>query len=513
MILNMKNVVKFIIPLILVIAIPLVLFLEKKENNIQRFDQVTQKVFDQFHPTGLSIAVVQNGEIIFTKNLGYANSQEMMFLDNKDIFNIASCTKAFTTAAIGKLVEDSLLSWDDKVIDYIPDFKLTDDCITKNLNIKDILSHRSGLSTFDGDLLWYNTTYTNEEVINRMQYLPIPYDFRTRFGYQNNMFMIAGEIIEEVTGQSWEHFIRQTFLVPLEMNDTRTSNDQFDGTENIAYPHFKDSVIGIYDFEATKPAASIWSNTRDLSHWVMMWLNNGKWKNQQILDKNTIRILQSPQTILPVSEQRESWGTHFRNYALGWSTYDYNGLKIVEHNGGMPGYISKVAMIPEKNLGIIILNNGFDVYGNDALFYSIVDIVTEKNTNNWIEYYLSINEESKLDEQKFNEERLLTKDTTIKPTSSLKNFVGTYQDKMYGNAQVILENGTLTLTLLPAKEIFYSKMEHWNKNTFKIVFKDPFLPYGLVTFEMSDQNKVTGFKIDLPSHDFHFNNLDFKKIN
>ncbi len=509
----MKNIVKFIIPLILVIAIPLILLIQKKENNIQQFDQVTQKVFDQFHPTGLSVAIVQDGEIIFSKNLGYANASNMDFLDGKDIFNIASCTKAFTAAAIGKLVEDSLVSWNDKVVDYLPEFKLKDQYITQHLTLKDILSHRSGFSTFDGDLLWYNTLYTNDEVISRMQYLPIPYDFRTRFGYQNNMFMLAGEIIEKVTGQTWENYIHQTFMVPLEMNNSRTSNDQFEGTENIAYPHFKDSVIGIYDFEASKPAASIWSNTRDLSHWVMMWLNNGKWKDLQILDPKTIRTLQSPQTILPVSEQRESWGTHFRNYALGWSTYDYNGLKIVEHNGGMPGYISKVALIPERNLGVIILNNGFDVFGNDALFYSIVDIVTNKNTNNWVEYFIAEKDEAKKREQKFNEERLLTKDTTIKPTTALRNFVGKYLDEMYGYARVTLDNKMLTLTLLPAKQVFYSTMEPWKKNTFKVVFKDPFLPYGLITFETNNKNQITGFKIDLPSHDFHFKNLDFKKVN
>lgn len=508
----MKNVVKYIIPLILVVAIPLILFIQKKENNIQQFDQITQKVFDQFHPTGLSVAVVQDGEIIFSKNLGYANASKMDFLDGKDIFNIASCTKAFTAAAIGKLVEDSLVAWNDKVVDYIPEFKLEDPYITQHLTLKDILSHRSGFSTFDGDLLWYNTSYTNDEVINRMQYLPIPYDFRTRFGYQNNMFMLAGEIIEKVTGQSWENYIYQTFMVPLEMNDTRTSNDQFDGTEHIAYPHFKDSVIGIYDFEASKPAASIWSNTRDLSHWVMMWLNNGKWKDQQILDPKTIRTLQSAQTILPVSEQSESWGTHFRNYALGWSTYDYNGLKIVAHNGGMPGYISKVALVPEKNLGIIILNNGFDVYGNDALFYSVVDIVNEKPVNNWVNYYLAQKEESKQKDREFNEKRLLTRDTTIYPTLALEKFTGIYKDIMYGRAKIELENAKLKITLLPAKELFFSTMEHWNKNTFKVVFNDPFLPYGLVTFETTGKNEITGFKIDLPSHDFHFKNLDFKKI-
>lgn len=509
----MKNIVKFVIPFILVIAVPLILFVQKKENDLQKYDRVTQNVFDEFHPTGISVAIIQDGEIIYQKALGYRNAISMSFLGNNDIFNIASCTKAFTAAGIGKLVQEGLLSWDDKVTDYIPKLKLADEYITKNLTIKDMLSHRTGLGTFYGDLLWYNTTYTNKEVIDRMQYLPILYDFRTKFGYQNNMYMLAGEIIENVTGQSWEKFIQNNFLEPLEMNDSRTSSDQFDGTENLALPHYQDSVIGVYYFQATKPAASIWSNTRDLTNWAVMWLNNGTWKNNQILSPETIKMLISPQTILPVSEERENFGIHFRNYALGWSTYDYNARKIIEHNGGMPGYISKVALIPEENMAVIILNNGFDVYGNDALFYSIVDIATNHYTTNWVDHFLSKKNEDIRSEKESSEKRLATKNTDIKPSTSIEKLTGLFQDKIYGDAEIRIDNNELILTLLPAKMVFSGKLEHWNENTFKVVFKDPFLPYGLVQFNLDKNKNVLGFRIDLPSSDFHFNNLDFKKKN
>ncbi|MDA3953837.1 MAG: serine hydrolase, partial [Bacteroidales bacterium] len=479
----MKNIVKFVLPLILVIAIPLLLFLQKKDNDLQKYDNITQTIFDEFHPTGLSMAIIQDGAIIYQKALGYKNASNVDFLDYYDIFNIASCTKAFTAAGIGKLVDEGLLSWNDRVIDYIPNFKLADEYITNNLTLKDILSHRTGLGTFYGDLLWYNTTYTNEEVINRMQYLPINYNFRTLFGYQNNMYMIAGEIIERVTGQSWEEFIQQTFLDPLEMSDTRTSSDQFNGTEEIAFPHFNDSIIGIYYFRATKPAASIWSNPRDLANWATMLLNNGKWKNDQILTKETVRNLMSAQLAFPVSEERESLGIHFLNYALGWSTYDYNGRKIIEHNGGMPGYISKVALIPEDNMAIIILNNGFELYGNNALFYSIIDIATKQYTNDWVEYYSNKKIESNKLEKEFNANRLATKNTEIEASLELNEYTGIFQDKMYGNAEIKIENYELICTLLPAKKVFTSKLEHWNGNAFKIVFKDPFLPFGIINFE------------------------------
>ncbi len=509
----MKNIVRYVIPLILVIAIPILIFLQKKENDLQKFDRITQKVFEEFNPTGISVAIVKDGEIVYEKSLGYKNIDNMSFLNNQAIFNIASCSKAFTAAAIGKLVENGLLSWDEKVVDYIPEFKLADECITSSLTIKDILSHRTGLGTFYGDLLWYNTSYTNGEVINRMQFLPITKEFRSEFGYQNNMYMIAGKIVENVTGQDWETYIKENFFDPLEMNDSRTSSDKFDGTENIAFPHYNDTLIGIYYFLANKPAASIWSNTRDLANWATMFLNNGKWNGKQILSPETIKELTAAQTILSVSEERAESGIHFRNYALGWSTYDYNGRKIIEHNGGMPGYISKVALVPEENLAIIILNNGFDSYSNNTLFFSYVDVVTKQYTKDWASHYSEQQKSSEEKQRELKNKRDASKNSNVQASLPLEQYPGLYADEMYGNAEVKIENNELELTLIPAKKVFTSKMKHWANNTFRVDFKDPFLPYGLIHFEIDKSNQITGFKIDLPNSDFHFQNLNFKKVN
>jgi CubicO group peptidase (beta-lactamase class C family) len=509
----MKIAVRFILPLILVIAIPLVLFYQKKDSESKQFDRAAQQVFNSFSPSGLSIAVVKEGTIVYERTFGYKNASTMDFMDNGAIFNIASCSKAFTAACIGKLVQEGLISWTDKVVDYIPEFKLADDCITNQMSIQDLLSHRSGLRTFEGDLLWYNTNLTDEEIIQKMQYLPVTKEFRSDYGYQNNMFMIAGEIIERITGITWEKFVTQNFFVPLEMNDTRSSNDAFDGTENIAYPHYNDSVMDIFDFEGSKPAASIWSNPRDLVKWVDLFLNNGKYKNIEILSPEIISKLTSPQTILKISDEMASFGTHFRTYTLGWFAYDYQGYKILEHDGSMPGYISKVAMIPEKKVGIIILNNGFDFYCNDALMLAITDIILGKSVNNWVEYYQEKNRESVQYEKELETERTSKRELNTNPSVDLSSYTGTYSDKMYGNAKVELENNGLKITLLPTAKVFTSNMEHWQNNTFKVVFNDPYLPFGLINFNLDNSSKkVTGFTIDLPSSDFNFSILDFKKV-
>jgi CubicO group peptidase (beta-lactamase class C family) len=508
----MKNIVKFILPLILVIAIPIILFYNKKDNELKQFDKASEQVFNAFSPTGLSIAIVKEGSVVYEKVFGYKNAETMDFMDNSAVFNIASCSKAFTAACIGKLVQEGLISWDDKVIDYIPEFKLADDCITNQMNIQDLLSHHSGLKTFEGDLLWYNTQYTNQEIISRMHYLPITRKFRSDYGYQNNMFMIAGEIIERITGITWEKFVTQNFFAPLEMYDTKSSNDAFNGKENLALPHYTDSLIDVFDFEGGKPAASIWSNPKDLANWVGMFMNDGKYKNVEILSPEIVKKLTSPQTILRVSEESESFGNHFKTYALGWYAYDYQGYKILEHDGSMPGYISKVAMIPEKKIGIIILNNGFDFYCNDALMLTITDIILGKSVNNWVEYYENRRRESAQYEKDQTAERMAKRELNTQPTVALKNFTGIYSDKMYGNAQVDISGEQLKLTLLPAAKLFTSTMEHWHHNSFKIVFNDPYLPFGIVTFEVDDKTKkVKGFTIDLPSSDFNFSILDFRK--
>ncbi|MFQ5753297.1 MAG: serine hydrolase, partial [bacterium] len=411
----------------------------------------------------------------------------------------------------GRLVEEEKLNWDDKVIDYMPEFRLADPYITKELNMKDILSHRSGLATFYGDLLWYETNYDNQEIIKRMRYLPIKNDFRSEFGYQNNMFMIAGEIIYKITGQTWSEFVYEKLFQPLEMVESKTCSQDLTKNQDIAHPHIKGklSELPIY---RPNPAGTIFSSVDEMSHWIIMLLNGGRWQGQQILNTNTIEELFSAQTILNVSSFMKKNGSHFHAYGLGWFLFDYAGKKIVEHDGGMPGYISKVTLVPEEKLGLVILTNDLNNL-TGALRYKILDTFLTGRQKDWAKEYLQYKKarEKRLEKQKSERAAKRAKNTT--PSLELAGYTGTYQDKMYGNAKVEIKNNELWLTLLPTKEKFVSKMEHWHYDTFRIKFKDEFLPEGFVTFSFNSNGEVTGFKIDLPNPDFHFFNLDFKKIN
>jgi CubicO group peptidase (beta-lactamase class C family) len=468
--------------------------------------------FRGFGTTGLSLAVVKDGEMIYSGGFGLKSVTDQSPMDPRAVFNIASCSKAFTAASIALLVERKLVNWDDKVIDYIPGFQLADPWITAQLTLRDLLCHRSGLGTFYGDLLWYGTDYTDEEILSRLRHLPLNQQFRSEFGYQNNLYMVAGLVVKAVTGLTWEEFIQKNFFDPLGMKDTRGSSDQLRSGDNIAFGHIQGKQQAIFDFNGAKPAASIYSSVEDLSKWIAALLEGIK-GGSSVLAKESIRTLWSAHTIIPVSPNSESWGIHFRAYALGWNTFDYGGRKIVEHDGGMPGYISKVCLVPEENLGFVILNNGQDFQVNDALRYKLLDHFLQKTpARDWDATFLGFRNNGALYESGAKAQRAASQMKGTQPSLDLKAYTGMFEDPSYGTAKVELSGKELNLTFMPTKTMFTGTLSHWHFDTFKVQFKDDFLTYGLVTFEVGPEGKVQGFRIDLPSDDFQFFELDFKPV-
>ena len=489
------------------------IFFQNHSESLQRLNQRIEETYQTFKPTGLSVAVIKDGKPVLMRSFGIRSQETGEKATNQSLYNIASCTKPFTSAAIAMLVQQGKVKWDDKVREYIPELKLGDPFITENLTIEDILSHRSGLITFMGDLLWYQTDYTNEEIIERMEFLPIDNQFRADYGYQNNMFMIAGEIVERVSGKTWSDFVQQEIFNPLEMSDSRPSNDELMEDDEIAYPHLKGRQVELYDFNATKPAASIMSNVNDLSHWVELVLNEGVYKGDTLLQPGMLTELMSPRTSFKVSKRQEENGTQFRAYALGWSVFDYYGVKVAEHNGGMPGYITKVSVVPGENLGVVVLNNGFDFFTHEVILHEVLDhYLKPGNEKDWIQ--LSQKQKENYTNYKENQRnaRLNSRISGTRPSLKKEQYTGKYKDQMYGKATISIKERELFLTLEPAGDVFSAKMKHWHHDTYRVDFDDPFLPFGLITFRFNSRGEVESFKIDLPSNDFHFDNLKFSKI-
>lgn len=467
--------------------------------------------FNTFKPTGLAVAVVKDGQVVLSKGWGSANTTAGTPVTSSSLFNIASCSKAFTAASIALLVEEGKLRWDDKVSQVLPGFQMSDPYITSQLTVRDLLCHRSGLGTFDGDLLWYGTDYTDQEIMDHLRHLPIRQEFRSEFGYQNNLYTAAGMIVQKITGKTWSQFIQDRFFQPLGMAGSYPSNDELPGGAPVALGHLEGKPQPIYDYAGGKPAAAIYSSVDDMTRWVRMWLGGGKWEGRQVLDPKSIRTLLAGMTPIGVSPIWESWGVHFRQYALGWTLYDYAGKKVAEHSGGMPGYISKVVLVPEAGLGIIALNNGNDGSVDDAVRFKIMDHYLGGGKQDWDKVLKNFADQGDAYQKSETAAREAARVQGTSPSLALAAYAGSYLDKTYGETKVELQGDKLYFTMLPTKTLFTGEMEHFHYNTWKVQFKDPYLPFALVTFDMGPKANVLGFKIDLPNGDFHFYQLDFKK--
>lgn len=479
--------------------------------NTEKLDSLINKIYNDFELTGLSIGILKDSTIIFNKGYGYKEWNTDELVDTETLFGIASLSKAFTAASIGILVDEGKLDWNDRVIDYIPWFQLSDPYVTRELRIVDLLTHRAGFSTFDGDLLWYGTNYSREEILKRFKEMPLKKSFRSEYGYSNIMFLAAGEVIEEVTGKSWDDFVTERIFIPLEMTSTNTSTKQFTENSNVAYPHLGREKLDFLNYDNIGAAASINSTSSDMLKWGMMWLNKGEYKGKEILTEKTVdRILSSYQAI-NVGNSSKINERHFLNTAMGWFLEDRNGRKIIHHSGGLIGYISRFAIVPEDNLSIIVLTND-EAYMIPPLMNYLFDVFAgnlkdEDYFERSLNYFKGKEERESKRKKELEENR--AKETS--PSQTIESFAGIYIDKMYGDAEIKIENDKLHLTLLPAKELFNTELNHWHFDTFSFKFADPFLPEGMITFETNKEGKISGFKIDLPNPDFHFYNLHFIK--
>lgn len=499
---------KKIFILFIVLIIAQLNYAQNPSSNHDSLYQYIDNAFEEFNLHGLSVLIVKNDSIVFDENWGDAGKGQQV--ESESVYNIASCTKAFTGAAMAKLVNEGLIKWDDLVIDYLPDFKLEDEYIASHMTIEDLLSHRNGLGTFYGDLLWYETDRSNEEIIERMQYLPITNRFRDQFGYQNVTYIVAAEILEKVTGKSWSEFMQEEILNPLKMENTAICATDLKKDQKIAYPMIDNEIIG-FSMKHPHAAASLFSSTEDLSRWVRMLLNNGVIEGDTILNAAILEDMMTSRRVKSINGLLRMAGSQFNTYALGWNMYDHNGKKVVEHGGGMPGYISKVCVVPQENLGIVILTNTLSS-APSALQMYILDSYLKEESYDWAKLFADFEKRGKKAEEEEQAERDSTRILNTQASLELEKYVGTYEDKMYGKANITLENGKLHLIFEPAKNMFFSDMEHWHYDTFKVKFADKFLPAGYITFSFDSRRNIEGFKIDLKSSDFHFFNLDFKKL-
>lgn len=331
--------------------------------NSRDIDSLVERTMKAFDVPGIAVAVVKDGKVIHSKGYGVRSLATMKKTDDQTLFGIASNSKAFTAAALGMLVDEGKIKWDDKVRDYIPEFKMYDPYVTEQFTIRDLLTHRSGLGLGAGDLMIFpdSNDFTLKDIINNLRYLKPVSSFRTKYDYDNNMYVIAGEVVARVSGMSWDAFIEKRIFKPLGMAHSAGSYDRLKDKTNVIDPHAavdgKVRVIDRDDLKVGHSAGGIYSSVADLSKWVILQLNNGKYdKDKQLFSEAVHEEMWTPQTIIPV-HGKSPYNTHFGAYGLGFFVSDVKGYKQLSHTGGLEGMVTQITMIPELGLGIIVLTN------------------------------------------------------------------------------------------------------------------------------------------------------------
>ncbi|HEV2864689.1 MAG TPA: serine hydrolase [Pyrinomonadaceae bacterium] len=489
------------------------------DERLREIDEYAARAGRDWNVPGFAVAVVKDDKVVFAKGYGVRELGKPEAVDKDTLFAIASNTKAFTSAALATLVDEGKLKWDDPVTKYLPYFQLYDAYATREMTVRDLVSHRSGLATFGGDLLWFETTYPREEIIRRVRHLRPAYSFRSRYGYQNIMFLAAGEIVPAVTGKSWDDYVREKFFAPLRMTRTTTSHKQLLQTPNIATPHNelrgKLRVIHYDDVDNAGGAAAISSSVADMAQWLRLQLGRGAYEGRAIFSPRQSREMWTPHTVVGgVSEAAERFNptAHFNLYGLGWFLGDYHGRKVVSHGGGLDGMISRVALMPEESLGLVVLTNS-ETPLSSVISNKIFDTFLGVPKRDWSADYLKRRDAGRAAEEAEEKKVEAARAANTKPSLPLEAYAGTYTGVMFGDAKVAVENGRLVVRLAPSPN-FVGDLEHWHYDTFSIRWRDSIVyPFGrgFVTFNLDARGQVDEMKIDVPNPDFDFKELEFKR--
>ncbi|HSD47855.1 MAG TPA: serine hydrolase [Pyrinomonadaceae bacterium] len=486
---------------LLLVAVLAQIALAQNDHNgsLNGFDEYVRKAMQEWETPGVAIVIVKDDQIVLAKGYGVRKIGEPAVVDERTLFAIGSSSKAFTAAAIAILVDQGKLKWDDPVTKHLPGFEMYDPYVTRELTVRDLLTHRSGLQR--GDFLWYGSELDRDEIVRRARFLKPSWSLRSTFGYQNIMYLTAGQLVAKVSGQTWDQFIQQHIFQPLAMNSSSTSINAFKTADNVASPHAKvDEKVQLIpwrNIDNIAPAGSINSNVLDMAQWVRLQLGQGAIKNERVFSAAVAKEMHASQTVIRFEPPFAMYypDAHFFNYGMGWFLSDYRGRKVVEHGGAIDGMRAQVALIPEEKLGLVVLSNlngsGLPV----ALMYRIFDSFLGAPPRDWSAELLksskSLESLAKAAEKKQEGERA----AGTKPSVSLDKYAGVYRNDLYGDVKISNNDTKLNLRFGPA---FTSDLEHWHYDTFRARFFAAGDAKILVTFALNAQGKVDTVVLGMP---------------
>lgn len=485
-------------------------------------DSLVTRTMAAYDVPGMAVGVVKDGKVVFARGYGVRELGKPGKVDADTLFGIASNSKAFTAAALSLLVDEGKIHWDDKVIDYLPDFRLYDPYVTREFTIRDLLTHRSGLGLGAGDLLFFpSTDFTRQEVIHALRYLKPVTGFRSEYAYDNNLYVVAGEIIPAVTGKSWEDFVTERFLTPLGMAPCVATASRVTDHSNQARPHAPVDghlvVMRPDDFDTAAAAGGIQCNVRGLARWQLTQLGRGQGPGMpRVFSEAQSAEMWKPQTILPVGGKRaELTRTHFSAYGLGWFLEDHNGYKRVSHSGGLDGMVTYQTLIPELNLGVIVLTNQQEGLAFATVALAITDAYTGGPRRDWLKITQEFRDERLKEQAKSDARRVPPPATGVDLKSlDLAPYVGTFRDPWRGEATVAREGDALTLTfsrttdlsgpMTPIRPGLF--VVHWKNRAINadayVRFRED-ISGRIEGFTMQAVSAATDFSFDFQDLDFH----------
>jgi CubicO group peptidase (beta-lactamase class C family) len=490
------------------------------------FTARVDKLRQEIGVPGMAIAIVEDGKVTLAKGFGVRALGAPERVDADTIFPTGSTGKAFTVAALGILVDQGKIGWDDKVIDRLPGFQMYDPWVTREMTIRDLLVHRSGLGLGAGDLLFVpRTNLSRAESVRRLRYIKPATSFRSGFAYDNILYMVAGQLIEAVSGETWEKFVAERVLKPAGMLHSTSDNDVRFATSDRAQPHARlnGALRGIGDQSrlderddlgrSAAPAGGLAIGANDMARWLQIQLDNGALPggSGRLFSAAAHEEMWQPVTLQPITPRPDNLKLTqpmFNTYALGWDVRDYRGAKIVWHGGAVFGFLAAVVLIPEKHVGFSILINSEDGEIINGLLFELLDHYLAQPANDWPAKFKALKQQRLGDALKAYQSAAASP-AHVGPSLPLERYAGTYADPWYGNIEVAPANGKLTIDFKSTPRM-RGNLEHWQYDSFITRLEDKSIEPAYVTFGLNADGKVerVTMKPVSPAADFSYDYQD-----
>ena len=494
----------------------------------KNFDARVESVMKASEVPGAAIAIVENGKVTLARGYGVRKLGSAQAVGADTLFQIGSTTKAVTATALALLVEEGKIRWDDRVIDHLPGFRMYDPWVTREITVRDILVHRSGLGRGQGDLMFVpSTEISRADLVKRIQFLKPATSFRSGFAYDNVLYAVAGQLIEAVSGKTWEQFVEERILQPVGMKSSVTNDVDRLSAPDRAFPHGRVGELrGIGPqqlFDEKKvalganvgPAGAIAAGANDLARWLAVQLASGQLpgSEQRLFSAESAQAMWQPVVPVPVTPFPPALADavpQFRGYALGWMVQDYRGHKVIQHGGGTLGFRAVVVLIPEKNTGFAIVNNSEDNELVPGLHYELLDHYLGLPKHDWpkaFRDFFSERNKAGLEAQKAAEAQR----PQSSPALPLASYAGSYSDPWYGPIAITETGGQLAIDFRQTPGMV-GPLEHWAYDTFVARWPDPLIEPAFVTFALDAAGKPARItmKAFSPVADFSFDYHDLE---